>query len=142
VPSTPWRSARQHGLSRRDSKLVEWLVRNHLFMSAVSQRKDISDPDVVTEFARHVGDQNRLDYLFTLTVADINGTNPKLWNAWRGSLLRQLYTETTRALRRGLENPVDKAEWIAETREAATRLLEYRGFTTEELGAPVERARR
>jgi [protein-PII] uridylyltransferase len=124
-----------HGLSRRDSKLVEWLVRNHLFMSAVSQRKDISDPDVVTEFARHVGDQNRLDYLFTLTVADINGTNPKLWNAWRGSLLRQLYTETTRALRRGLENPVDKAEWVAETREAATRLLEYRGFTTEELGA-------
>jgi [protein-PII] uridylyltransferase len=122
-----------HGLSRRDSKLVEWLVRNHLFMSAVSQRKDISDPDVVTEFARHVGDQNRLDYLFTLTVADINGTNPKLWNAWRGSLLRQLYTETTRALRRGLENPVDKAEWVAETREAATRLLEYRGFTTEEL---------
>jgi [protein-PII] uridylyltransferase len=125
----------QHGLSRRDCKLVEWLVRNHLTMSAVSQRKDISDPAVVQQFARHVGDQNRLDFLFTLTVADINGTNPKLWNAWRGSLLRQLYTETSRALRRGLENPLDAAEWIAETREAATHFLEYRGFTGAELEA-------
>ncbi|MFT4768365.1 MAG: [protein-PII] uridylyltransferase [Glaciecola sp.] len=123
----------EHGLGRRDTNLVEWLVRNHLFMSAVSQRKDISDPDVVQEFAQHVGDQHRLDYLFALTVADINGTNPKLWNAWRGSLLRQLYTESKRALRRGLENPVDKQEWIQETREAAAKLLEYRGFTDGEL---------
>lgn len=123
----------EHGLGRRDSNLVEWLVRNHLFMSAVSQRKDISDPDVIQEFAEHVGDQNRLDYLFALTVADINGTNPKLWNAWRGSLLRQLYTESKRALRRGLENPVDKQEWISETREAAAKILEYRGFTDDEL---------
>ena len=122
-----------HGLSRRDTNLVVWLVQNHLLMSAVAQRKDISDPDVVQQFARHVGDQNRLDYLFALTVADINGTNPKLWNAWRGSLLRNLYTETKRALQRGLENPVDRQEWIAETREAATKLLEYRGFTTDEL---------
>lgn len=125
----------EHGLGRRDTNLVEWLVRNHLLMSAVSQRKDISDPDVVQEFAQHVGDQNRLDYLFALTVADINGTNPKLWNAWRGSLLRQLYTESKRALRRGLENPVDKQEWIQETREAAEKMLEYRGFTDGELRA-------
>ncbi|MFT7288432.1 MAG: [protein-PII] uridylyltransferase [Halieaceae bacterium] len=124
----------QHGLSPRDTNLVEWLVRNHLFMSAVSQRKDISDPEVVQQFAAHVGDENRLDYLFALTVADINGTNPKLWNAWRGSLLRQLFTEAKRALRRGLENPVDKQEWIAETRAAASKLLEYRGFTPDELG--------
>ncbi len=122
-----------HGLSRRETNLVEWLVRNHLLMSAVAQRKDISDPEVVQQFARHVGDQNRLDYLFALTVADINGTNPKLWNAWRGSLLRQLFTETKRALRRGLENPADKGEWIRETRDMATKLLEYRGFTAEEL---------
>ena len=72
----------------------------------------------------HSGDQMRLDYLFTLTVADINGTNPTLWNAWRGSLLRQLYTETKRALRRGLENPVDKQVWIDETKNAAVDLLE------------------
>jgi [protein-PII] uridylyltransferase len=102
-------------------------------MSAVSQRRDISDPDVILQFAQHVGDENRLDYLFALTVADINGTNPTLWNAWRGSLLRQLYTETKRALRRGLENPVDKQVWVDETRDAAIDSLEYRGFTLEEL---------
>ena len=124
---------KNHGLSSRDSNLVVWLVKNHLLMSAVSQRKDISDPEVIQQFAQHVGDQNRLDYLFVLTVADINATNPNLWNAWRGSLLRQLYTETKRALRRGLENPADKYEWIAETRKTAIGILEYRGFTPEEL---------
>lgn len=123
----------EHGLSGCETQLVEWLVRKHLLMSAVAQRKDISDPEVVQEFARHVGDQQRLDYLFALTVADINGTNPKLWNAWRGSLLRQLYAETKRALRRGLENPTGKQEWIRETRSAAAKLLEYRGFTADEL---------
>lgn len=123
----------QHGLSRRDTNLVEWLVRNHLLMSAVSQRKDISDPDVVQQFAAHVGDENRLDYLFALTVADINGTNPNLWNAWRGSLLRQLFTATKRALRRGLENPADRQDWIDETRESAAKILEHRGFSPEEL---------
>lgn len=124
---------RNHDLSERDTSLVTWLVKNHLLMSAVSQRKDISDPGVIQQFAMHVGDQQRLDYLFTLTVADINATNPTLWNAWRSSLLRQLHTEAKRALRRGLENPIDKNEWIKETRDAAIKLLEYRGFTPEEL---------
>ncbi|MCB1677486.1 MAG: [protein-PII] uridylyltransferase [Halioglobus sp.] len=127
------RFCRDHGLDERDTQLVAWLVRNHLVMSAVSQRRDIYDPEVIHEFAEHVADQEHLDYLFVLTVADINGTNPTLWNAWRGSLLRQLYTETRRALHRGLENPVDKQTWIAQSREAATNLLEYRGFTVEEL---------
>ncbi len=124
---------KRHRLSQRDTNLVVWLVQNHLTMSAVSQRRDISDPDVILQFAQHVGDQVRLDYLLALTVADINGTNPTLWNAWRGSLLRQLFTETKRALRRGLENPVDKQVWIDEAREAAMDLLEYRGFTPEEI---------
>jgi [protein-PII] uridylyltransferase len=122
-----------HGLDDWATELVTWLVRNHLTMSAVSQRKDISDPDVVQQFAEHVGDQDHLDYLFTLTVADINGTNPTLWNAWRGSLLRQLYTETGRALRRGLDKPIDKKSWISRTRDAAVDLLEGRGFTHGEL---------
>jgi [protein-PII] uridylyltransferase len=125
---------RRHGLDRRDTELVTWLVRNHLTMSAVSQRRDISDPDVIQQFAEHVGDEDRLDYLFLLTVADINGTSPTLWNAWRGSLLRQLYTETRRALRRGLDNPVDKQALIGKTREDALDLLEDRGFTPGELG--------
>jgi [protein-PII] uridylyltransferase len=129
------RFCRDHGLDRRDTELVTWLVRNHLTMSAVSQRKDLSDPDVIQKFAEHVGDEDHLDYLFTLTVADINGTNPTLWNAWRGSLLRQLYTETRRALRRGLDNPVDKQALIGRAREDAVEMLEDRGFTPQELDA-------
>ena len=113
----------RHGLSAWDGKLVAWLVKSHLMMSVTAQRKDISDPDVVYEFARKVGDLVHLDYLYVLTVADINATNPTLWNSWRASLLRQLYTETKRALRRGLNNPVEKQDWIDETRDVAMRLL-------------------
>ncbi len=127
------RFCREHGFDRRDTELVTWLVRNHLIMSAVSQRKDISDPEVIQQFAEHVGHKDNLDYLFTLTVADINATNPTLWNAWRGSLLRQLYTETRRALQRGLDNPVDKQSLVERSRRAASEILEDRGFTVEEL---------
>jgi [protein-PII] uridylyltransferase len=127
------RFCRDHGLDQSDTALVVWLVRNHLLMSAVSQRKDISDPEIIQQFAKHVGDEEHLDYLFTLTVADINGTNPTLWNAWRGSLLRQLYTETRRALRRGLDSPIDKQALVERARQASSDVLEGRGFTPEEL---------
>jgi [protein-PII] uridylyltransferase len=127
------RFCQNHGLDQKDSELVVWLVRNHLLMSAVSQRKDISDPEVIQQFAEHVGDEEHLDYLLTLTVADINGTNPTLWNAWRGSLLRQLYTETRRALRRGLDNPVNKQVLVEQVRQTSKEILEGRGFTSEEL---------
>ncbi len=123
----------RHGLNKRDSNLVAWLVENHLLMSSVAQRQDISDPDVIRNFALTMGDQLHLDYLFTLTVADINATNPTLWNAWRASLLRQLFTETKRALRRGLENPVDKQEWIEEAQQTAIRQLESIGFDEDEV---------
>ena len=118
----------RHGLSQTDTNLVVWLVRNHLLMSSFSQRKDISDPDEIALFAKHVATQERLDYLYTLTVADIHGTNPELWNAWRSTLLRQTYTETRRALIRGLENPVDRQSVVDTTRQAALELLEERGF--------------
>jgi [protein-PII] uridylyltransferase len=111
----------QHGLSKRDTELVVWLVRNHLFMSVTAQRKDISDPEVIWEFASYVKDQEHLDYLFILTVADINATNPTMWNSWRASLMRQLYLETKRALRRGLDSPID-AEMISD--EHKQRALE------------------
>lgn len=123
----------QHQLSKRDTNLVCWLVENHLRMSAVAQRTDISDPDVINDFAATVGDQDRLDYLYALTVADINATNPTLWNNWRASLLRQLYSETKRALRRGLENPIDKTDWIAENQSDAIEKLEDLGFTEQEV---------
>lgn len=125
--------ARRHGLSNRDSNLVCWLVENHLLMSAVAQRQDISDPDVIRDFALKVGDQLRLDYIYALTVADINATNPTLWNSWRASLLRQLYGETKRALRRGLENTVDKQDWIEDTQVRAIEQLEDLGFTEDEV---------
>lgn len=123
----------RHGLDASDTELVVWLVKNHLVMSSVSQRKDISDPDEIQRFATHVATEERLDYLYTLTVADIHGTNPDLWNAWRGSMLRQLYTETRRALRRGLQHPVGRKEVIDATRKASAELLEYRGFLEDEL---------
>ena len=121
------------GLNRRDTNLVSWLVEKHLEMSSVSQRKDIQDPDVIRDFALMVGDQQHLDYLFCLTIADINATNPNLWTSWRASLMRQLYAETRRALRRGLENPIDKQEWITETQNEVLEKLEDYGFTEAEV---------
>jgi [protein-PII] uridylyltransferase len=117
-----------HGLARYDSRLVSWLVRNHLLMSMTAQRKDISDPQVINEFARQVGDVQRLNHLYLLTVADIRGTNPKLWNAWRESLLLELYQLAARAIRRGLGNLIDEDELIRETQARARRLLKERGL--------------
>jgi [protein-PII] uridylyltransferase len=119
----------RHGVSPRETRLICWLVEQHLLMSAVAQKQDISDPDIIHKFALQVGDQLHLDYLYCLTVADINGTNKELWNTWRASLLRQLYLDTRRALRRGLENNIDKQDLIAETQQAAIRKLERKGIS-------------
>ncbi len=122
----------RHGISPRETRLVVWLVEKHLLMSSVSQKQDLSDPEVIHNFALNVGDQLHLDYLYNLTVADINGTNLELWNTWRASLMRQLYMETKRALRRGLENNVDKQELIEETQVAALRRLERKKIAPEQ----------
>ncbi|MBI4005081.1 MAG: [protein-PII] uridylyltransferase, partial [Gammaproteobacteria bacterium] len=87
-----------HGLSDYDSELVAWLVEKHLFMSKTAQRKDISDPDIINHFATEVGDRNHLNYLYLLTVADISGTNPALWNKWKNALFEELYHKTLLAL--------------------------------------------
>lgn len=123
--------ADNHGLPRQEVELLKWLVEKHLLMSSVSQREDISDPDVIQHFAEIVGDQLHLDYLFLLTVADINATNPDLWNSWRASLLRTLYFETKRALLRGLGNPVNRSEWVESTRNEALELLAGQGIDRE-----------
>ena len=108
-----------HGLGEADASLVEWLVRRHLLMSTTAQKLDISDPQVIHAFATEVADRDRLDYLYLLTCADIAGTSPRLWNAWKDRLLTDLRTATRLALRRGLENPVAAVERIAETRDHA-----------------------
>lgn len=122
----------RHGVTPRETRLVCWLVEQHLLMSAVAQKQDISDPEIIHNFALAVGDLVHLDYLYCLTVADINGTNKELWNTWRASLLRQLYLDTRRALRRGLENNVDKQDLIEERQQAAIRKLERYGITSEQ----------
>ena len=126
---------KRHGLTEDDTQLVDWLVRQHLLMSSVAQRKDIYDPDVILEFATEVKSERRLDYLYALTVADINATNPTLWNNWRASLLRQLYGETRKALRRGLESPLDKYATIRACQESAMEKLLARELNREEIEA-------
>ena len=114
---------RQHGLGEYDTRLVSWLVSQHLIMSTTAQRKDISDPQVVHDFACQVGDLNRLNYLYLLTVADIRGTSTTVWNSWKDSLLRELYFATRSALRRGLDDPVHASENIAENKANARTKL-------------------
>ena len=122
---------RRHRLKPRDSKLVVWLVGQHLLMSMTAQRKDISDPEVIQEFAGQVGDKLHLDYLYVMTVADICATNPGLWNSWRNSLMTQLYLHTSRALQQGLESPVDQQAGIVDKRQTAYRQLQDLGLTDQ-----------
>jgi [protein-PII] uridylyltransferase len=88
----------EHGMTPEDSELVVFLVENHLLMSQVAQKKDLSDPEVIEAFARKVGDERHLTALYLLTVADIRGTSPKVWNAWKGKLLEDLYRIALRVL--------------------------------------------
>ncbi|HEY7774322.1 MAG TPA: [protein-PII] uridylyltransferase [Marinagarivorans sp.] len=126
---------RSHGLPNGDTKLLAWLVRSHLLMSYVSQKQDISDPDVIYEFALKVGNRRYLDYLYALTVADMNGTNPDIWNSWRASLMHQLYTETKRAMRRGLENTIDLTEQIEDTKQQALNKLADKNIPADQADA-------
>ncbi len=112
-----------HDLSDYDSKLVGWLVRNHLIMSHFSQRRDISDPDVIREFAAIVGDHEYLDNLYLLTHADIRGTSPKVWNAWKGQLLMELYKATSQALDRGEARPINEQAHVEDDQAAALERL-------------------
>lgn len=130
----------QHSLGKWDTQLIVWLVKNHLVMSMTAQRKDISDPEVIHNFAQQMQDVIHLDYLCVLTIADICATNHSLWNSWRATLMRKLYTDTKRALRRGLENPVDKEVLIEQVQNETLIILQRKGIeqaTVKELWAAI-----
>ncbi len=114
-----------------EREMVAWLVRHHLMMSQTAQRKDLSDPQNIQQFAELVGNTRYLDHLYLLTVADIAGTSSKLWNNWKNKLLWELYLATGDALRRGLENPIKRATRIRETRAAALSRLLRHGVKTD-----------
>ena len=111
---------RDHALSEEDTELVVFLVEQHLTMSQVAQKQDLSDPDVIAAFAKLVGDERHLTALYLLTVADIRGTSPKVWNGWKAKLLEDLYKVTLRVL--GGEPPSADRELRARQQEALATL--------------------
>ena len=111
---------RQHGIAKEDSDLIEFLVAEHLSMSRIAQKSDLSNPEVIAAFAQQVGNERYLTALYLLTVADIRGTSPKVWNAWKGKLLEDLYRYTLRVL--GGRAPDAAAEVELRKREALTLL--------------------
>lgn len=120
-----------HRLAEQDGQLVSWLVEKHLLMSMVAQRKDISDPEIIYNFAREIGTLERLDYLYLLTMCDIRATNPKQWTSWKDNLLSELYHKTAAALRAGLDNPQQRHIVAQATRTSASRMLTRLGVVTE-----------
>jgi [protein-PII] uridylyltransferase len=123
----------EHGLSETDAQTVAWLVRHHLVLSTTAQKKDLGEPDVINEFSELVGDRTRLDHLYVLTVADVRGTDPKLWNSWKAQLFRDLYELAKRALSRGLENPFEGEQLVIEKQEKARAYLDTAGVSTDDV---------
>ena len=121
----------EHGLSHADAELVGWLVQNHLLMSLTAQKQDVQDPQVVAHFSERVQTRERLDYLYLLTVSDIRGTNPKLWNSWRDSLLKELYKATARALEQGIGSVYTLEERAGIHRAQALARLAQQGIESE-----------
>jgi [protein-PII] uridylyltransferase len=117
----------RRGLAHADIELVAWLVEHHLLMSTTAQKQDIQDPETVRRFATAVGDWERLECLYLLTVADIRATNPKLWNGWKARLLGDLYQATRLQLRRGVDKPLDRDDRVRATRLKALELLTSAG---------------
>ncbi len=117
------RFCRQFRIGRDDARLIEFLVNEHLTMSHVAQKEDLGDPEVISRFAQRVGNERYLTALYLLTVADIRGTSPKVWNAWKGKLLEDLYKSTLRVL--GGRAPDANAEVEARKREALVELARH-----------------
>lgn len=122
-----------HGISKEDTDLVSWLVESHLLMSVVAQRRDIYDPDVITDFASKMKSHNHLNNLYALTLADIRATNDNLWNEWKSSLLRELYLMTQKALDNGLQCQVTLQERVSKHQIDAHDLLKQQGFSGDQI---------
>ena len=114
---------RAHGMSKEETQLVVFLVEHHLLMSQVAQKQDLSDPEVVRTFVKTVKNERYLTALYLLTVADIRGTSPKVWNAWKGKLLEDLYRMSLRVL--GGEAPSADRELRNRQQEAIASLRLY-----------------
>ena len=114
------------GLNAEECETVEWLIRNHLLMSDVAQKRDLSEPRTIRDFARQVKSRKRLDLLTVLTVCDIRGVGPNVWNNWKATLLRKLHTETARALELGLE-AVNRDQRSSEAKRALRVALDGSG---------------
>ena len=118
------RFCRSHGLAPAETELVAWLVRHHLALSRTAQKEDLGDPAVIAAFARLCGSVERLTALYLLTVADVRGTNPKIWNAWKDKLCGDLY----RASRRLLEGDQTVPDSVEEKKAQARAALRLHGF--------------
>ncbi len=120
------RFCRDHGIDGAQAELCEFLVKHHLLMSTVAQKRDLSDPAVILEFTARVGDERRLTALYLLTVADIRGTSPKVWNAWKGKLLEDLYRLSLAAL--GTSQP-DPGAMLARRKQEAQDEIRLLGLS-------------
>ncbi len=125
--------AKQHGLSKEDTDILVWLVAEHLTMSQVAQKQDIGDPDVVKAFAKRVKTERRLTALYLLTVADVRGTSPKVWNAWKGKLLEDLYKLTLRVIGGGQHDVTSELEQNQSEAKKMLRLFGLQADAHEEL---------
>lgn len=120
------RFCRAHALPRQDAALVAWLVKAHLMMSSTAQKSDLSDPSVIHQFAQQVSDRRRLIALYLLTVADIRGTSPKVWNSWKAKLLETLFLATERLLQ---GQQAHASTELTRRQREATEKLGYYGIT-------------
>lgn len=124
------RFCRDHGIDAADADLVGFLVAQHLTMSQVAQKQDLSDPEVIRAFANIVQNERRLTGLYLLTVADIRGTSPKVWNAWKGKLLEDLYRATRRELR-AVSDDGSSLSLLDRRKQEAVRLLNFIGIDAQ-----------
>lgn len=132
------RFSREHGLTREDCALVGWLVENHLVMSQTAQKQDLSDPDVISAFAARAIDERHLVALYILTVADIRGTSPKVWNGWKAKLLEDLFLATRRRLSGDVRSLDSSLQQRQEAVKAKLRLYAIKDAATEKLWSQLD----